>query len=58
MTDLERKIWCAIHDADAGFQKRGDAGTKTWMRDYFLPALTAHGLQIVEIEKAKKEGET
>lgn len=46
MTDFETEIWKAISQADRAFEKAGASGTKTWMRDYFLPALQENGLEI------------
>ena len=46
MTDLERKIYGAVRDADDAFEKSGETGTKTWIRDFLLPTLAEHGLEI------------
>jgi len=50
MTYDERKIWSVISDADRAFEKAGDAGTKTWMRGFFFPALKKAGLRIVDAD--------
>lgn len=64
MNDEELPIWNAIRRADERFEKAGDTGTKCWMRDYFLPSLEEHGLEVVpkgtllqndELRRALKE---
>lgn len=39
----------AVREADELFEsgKTGGGGTRHWLRDCFLPALEAHGLQIM-----------
>ncbi len=46
MNDLETVIWTACREADEAFEKDGAAGTKEWIREYFLPSLERHGLKI------------
>lgn len=59
MNDLERMIFRACREADEAFEAAGDAGTKCWIRDYFLPALERHDLEIRHrgeaAERAAKE---
>jgi hypothetical protein len=52
MTDLERKIYLVIRKADEHFEKDSAAGTKTWIREYFLPYLEEAELEIVDIDPA------
>src|SRR5688572_1309310 len=47
MNALEKQIWLAVKAADTRFQETGAGGTKTWLRDYLLPALEAQRLYIV-----------
>lgn len=46
MTKLELEIFKAVRSADERFQEDGATGSKTWIRDYFLPALEEHDLVI------------
>jgi len=46
MTDLERAIYKACKNADQKFGDSGMGGTKTWIRDFFLPSLEKYGLAI------------
>jgi hypothetical protein len=41
-----RPLMLAVRAADEAFEKAGDAGTKTWLDDYFLPELATHGLTV------------
>jgi hypothetical protein len=41
-----RPLMLAVRAADEAYEKAGDAGTKTWLDDYFLPELTTHGLTV------------
>lgn len=45
--DVFAALTAAVREADADFEKAYDAGTRTWLDDYFLPALDAHGLTVV-----------
>jgi len=58
MTDLlahsdpeYRPLMLAVRAADEEFEKTGDAGTKTWLDDYFLPALAEHGLTVASVAR-------
>lgn len=42
-----RPLMLAVREADEKFEAAGEAGTKTWLDDYFLPSLSAQGLAIV-----------
>jgi hypothetical protein len=54
-----KEIARAVRSADAGFEAAGDAGTKTWIEEYFLPALSAGGLTIMaRAALASKKGGT
>jgi hypothetical protein len=44
--EIERKFMVAVMEADDAFQKAGAAGTKTWIREFLLDRLDAHGLVI------------
>jgi hypothetical protein len=46
---LYRPLMLAVRAADEAFEKAGDAGTKTWLDDYFLPELANHNLALVEV---------
>jgi hypothetical protein len=46
MNDLEQEIWKACRAADDAYEKEGAAGTKEWIREFFLPSLERHGLKI------------
>jgi hypothetical protein len=46
MTDLENKVYIAVKVADKNFQDAAQTGTKNWLRNYFLPALTECGLSL------------
>ena len=46
MTDLERQIFTALSEADGQYEEDGATGSKTWIREYFLPALERHDLEI------------
>ena len=46
-----RPLMLAVRAADEEFEKTGDAGTKTWLDDYFLPALAEHGLTVANAER-------
>lgn len=50
MNDLETQIYKACHEADENFHDSGATGTKTWIRDFFLPALKKHDLVIMTLE--------
>jgi hypothetical protein len=54
-----KEIARAVRSADAGFEASGDAGTKTWIEEYFLPSLGAGGLTIMARDAlaSKKGGE-
>lgn len=54
MTDEELAIWKVIKEADDKFTAAAASSTKTWIRDYFLPALKAHKLKIVREEEQQK----
>lgn len=51
MTDLERKVYIAVKAADKNFSDASQTGTKNWIRNYFIPALTECGLTIQEEDK-------
>lgn len=44
--DIERKLIVAVREADDAFQKAGATGTKSWIRDFLLGRLEAHGLGV------------
>ena len=46
MTDLERQIFKALSEADDQYEADGASSSKTWIREYFLPALERHDLEI------------
>lgn len=52
MNEFETLIWKAVHEADLAFEKDHATGTKTWMRDYLLPSLERHGLELRKKEVA------
>lgn len=54
MTNTERAIVRACMKADARFQEDGATGTKTWAREYFLPAFKAEGLTIEQAPEKKE----
>lgn len=43
------KLRVAVMKADESFEKKGDAGTKTWLDDHFLPELADAGLTIAAL---------
>jgi len=47
--ELYRKLRVAVMKADESFEKKGDAGTKTWLDDHFLPELAEAGLTIAAL---------
>lgn len=47
MNKTELAIWKVVRDADQKFTKDSASSTKTWVRDYFLPALEEHGIKLI-----------
>lgn len=49
-----RPLMLVVRAADRSFEKSGDAGTKPWLDDHFLPEMEAHGLTIAVVEEGKR----
>lgn len=51
----------ALSEADDSFNADGATGSKTWIRDYFLPSLEKHNLIIigkVDLDKSNSQPES
>lgn len=53
MNDLETQIYKALHEADVAYGESGETGSKTWIREFFLPKLEEHGLVIMSAEQKR-----
>jgi hypothetical protein len=45
----------AVRAADQLFQKNGDAGTRTWLRDYLFPEMQNEGLHLSVEDKGTSQ---